>query len=268
MGFHRRGYTVRRILLAVMVLESLFTVEEAEKEPSNLFLLGIVISTVALWLSFYIFPQGASTWMLFIITLAVVPLMHKAFMIEEAKGIIPSRKLLRGHFPIIKMYIYLFLGIFVSLVFWYLFLPTHLLEIIFSVQMNVASTILSDGSILMMSLKVLGLFMLLTFLYGAGGILILAWDAALSSVIVGNLLKHIFLGTYSSGMLAILLPSLFEIIGYSLAAIAAGILSVAFYKGHLRGKFAKYILIDFAVLTLLALIMVSIGALVAQGVVV
>jgi len=142
------------------------------------------------------------------------------------------------------------------------------LEIIFSVQMNVASTILSDGSILMMSLKVLGLFMLLTFLYGAGGILILAWDAALSSVIVGNLLKHIFLGTYSSGMLAILLPSLFEIIGYSLAAIAAGILSVAFYKGHLRGKFAKYILIDFAVLTLLALIMVSIGALVAQGVVV
>ncbi|HIK01529.1 TPA: hypothetical protein H1008_00215 [archaeon] len=250
-----------------MVLESLFTVEEAKQDPSNLFLLGVVISTVALWLSFYIFPQGASTWMLFIITLAIVPLMHKAFMGEEARDMAHSKKLLRGHLPIIKMYLYLFLGIFVSLLFWYIFLPTHLLEIIFSVQMNVASTILTDGAILIMSLKVLTLFMLLTFIYGAGGILILAWDAALTSVIVGNLLKHVLLGSYVPGMAAILLPAVFQIIAYSIAAVAAGILSVAFYKGHLKGKLAKYILIDFTVLSLVALVMLAVGALIAQGVV-
>jgi hypothetical protein len=133
--------------------------------------------------------------------------------------------------------------------------------------MNVASTILTDGAILIMSLKVLTLFMLLTFIYGAGGILILAWDAALTSVIVGNLLKHVILGSYVPGMAAILLPAVFQIIAYSIAAVAAGILSVAFYKGHLKGKLAKYILIDFTVLSLVALVMLAVGALIAQGVV-
>ena len=93
-----------------MVLESIINPLKAEKRPWQLFLIGLVYATVALFLSNWIFKEHASLVMVFLITGACIPLLYNTIKIEEKKDTIleGEKKLLKEHSKAIFFLIFLF----------------------------------------------------------------------------------------------------------------------------------------------------------------
>ena len=68
-----------------MVLESLINPRKAEGKPWETFFIGIIYSSVAIFLSLWIFKDYASLVMVFLTVTASVPLMYNIILFEEEK---------------------------------------------------------------------------------------------------------------------------------------------------------------------------------------
>ena len=68
-----------------MVFESLINPIKAEKRPWEMLFIGMIYSSFAIILSLFIFREDASLVMIFLTTLAAVPLIYGAIKIEEKK---------------------------------------------------------------------------------------------------------------------------------------------------------------------------------------
>ena len=68
-----------------MVLESITNPFKAEQRPWNLFFLGALYSTIALFLGNWIFKEYSSLMMVFLTTMACIPLLYKTMKYEEKK---------------------------------------------------------------------------------------------------------------------------------------------------------------------------------------
>src|SRR3989338_5338543 len=119
-----------------MVLESLLKSMQAEKKPWETFFIGLLYSTVALFLSLWIFRQQASLVMIFLTSLAAVPLIYNMIKIEERKDLeIESEStLIKEHKKAVSLYLYLFLGFVISFALWYVVLPSSWLHDLFRTQ--------------------------------------------------------------------------------------------------------------------------------------
>ena len=104
-----------------MVLESILNPETAEKHILVVFMLGILYGTLALFLSLWIFEEQTSMVMVFLTTLAMVPLMWRTLRFEEKKDMILTgeRTLLKEHAKAFRFYLMLFIGIAVAFTVWY-----------------------------------------------------------------------------------------------------------------------------------------------------
>jgi uncharacterized membrane protein SpoIIM required for sporulation len=201
-----------------MVLESILTPAEVEKQPIDMLIMGFVTSSVALWLAYYIFPQGASHWALFLTTLAVVPLILRVLDIEETKEVkLAKESLWQRHDEVIFMYLFLFFGMILSFSFWFVILPQGLVEIMFKEQIaelgrlealratlsgnimapvgaTLTAAIMSKKGILNLilanNLRLLFLFVAFSFVYGTGAILLLTWNAAIVGAAVGSIIRE------------------------------------------------------------------------------
>src|SRR3989344_627050 len=107
-----------------MVLESLIGIKKAKKSPWELFLLGILYSSIGLFFAIWIFEEQSSLIMVFLTVLASTPLMYKTIRYEEKQTIkIHSEKpLLKEHYKTIIFLLYLFLGFVFALSIWYIIL--------------------------------------------------------------------------------------------------------------------------------------------------
>jgi len=241
-----------------MVLESIFTPEEAEKNPLDMFLLGVIVPSIGLWLAYYIFPSSASTWGIFLTSLALLPLLHHILAHEETQDITDfGETIWQRHGDVIADYLLMFAGMIVSFFAWYKFLPEALKGIFFDSQIAMLSMEVNPATILLTNVKILIAFIALAILFGAGAILLLAWDASLTAVLIGN--------TLASGGLTSSLPvfgfKALEMLGFSAAAIAGGILSAAIVRKHYKDKRFHYVLLDVTVLFMVATIAIVAGAL-------
>ena len=185
-----------------MVLESLIKPFKPRKQPLEMFFMGMLYSSVALFLANWIFKEQASLIMVFLTVLASVPFIYGSIKQEKDKEIrIRSKKiLLKEHSHTIKLFVFLFLGFVVSFVFWYTILPTKVIQSTFKVQSITIHSInmkISGGftsfktftEILTNNLKVLVFCILFAFLYGAGAIFILTWNASVISTAIGNFIR-------------------------------------------------------------------------------
>ena len=86
-----------------MVLETILNPITAERKPWEMFFIGIVYSSIAILLSFWIFNEYTSMVMVFLTTMACVPLLYSTIKLEEKKDIIVNeeRTLLREHSKVI-----------------------------------------------------------------------------------------------------------------------------------------------------------------------
>jgi len=249
-----------------MVLEDIVTVQSAEQKPLNLLPIAFLYATLSIFLALWIFPSHAAIVSVFLITLACAPLMLNIFLFEKQKEEASSnyvRDLLTALFPqvsgqkaqdkLISLFVFVFLGLSLAITFWFVVLPQSMLQDLFYLQLNTIrdiNTSLSGGAvfssffsaILANNLKVLAFSVLFSFVYGAGAIFIIAWNASVIGVAMGDTIKRglVSIGSavgfesvagYSSaistGLLRYLLHGVPEILAYFIGALAGAMLSIA-----------------------------------------
>lgn len=262
-----------------MVLESILNPLKAEKNPWEMFFVGMLYTSAALFLSYWIFDKKSSFIMVFFIVLACVPVIYNTLKYEEFKDIKRNNdeKLYFEHNKAIAVFSFLFLGITIACVFWYLILPANMVGYIFEQQISTISDINNNVSgsitgfatsanilfkIFFNNLKVLIFCILFAFIYGAGAIFILTWNATVIAAAIGNFIKSNIanLGYPVAVLIGLLKYSIHgipEILAYFYGGIAGGIISVALIKNHFSTDKSSILLLDIG-----ELILISIGFLV------
>ncbi len=266
-----------------MVFESLVGPRTAEKHPWELFFFGFLFVSLAIALSLWIFKDNAGLVSVFLTVLFCIPLLYRAFLVEEEKiDYMPEeRSLLREHSRVISLFLFLFLGISLGFTVWYVILPQEISQSVFSVQINTILNIngSATGSIGLFSniffnnLKVLTFCLLFSFIFGAGSIFILTWNASVIAVAMGGLMRTYMsgsvagpiissLGGYSSAVLRYFIHGVPEIMAYFVAALAGGIISVAITRKDITTKNFQKIAFDTSNLILMSIALLFIAGLI------
>ncbi len=272
-----------------MVLESLLNPLSAEKKPWEMFFLGFLYSSIAIMLSLWIFKEQASLVMVFFTVMACVPIVYNTMKLEESKDLdIPQeRALLKEHNKAIVFLMFLFFGITLSFVVWYVFLPSGTLNFVFDKQIATIQSINNQVSgnaylqfstfskILLNNIKVLSFAMLFAFIYGAGAIFILTWNASVIGAAVGNFIRSnisqytgiagfekfsSYFNVASIGLLKYVLHGVPEILAYFYGGLAGGIISVAIIKKHYKDQKFSHILFDVSELLIISLAFLLVAA--------
>lgn len=258
-----------------MVFEALLRPEEAERHPLEVFFYTIIVTSISIWVAYFIFPSASSIIFLFLITIALLPIVYKALQEEEEFGekyALTEKPFLEEHEKIIKFYTAFFLGVIIAAAFWFTVLPTVYLNSMFAEQIKTTESlgagIFATGSfiqILLNNLKVAFIAFVMSFFYGTGALFILSWNASVIAVWLGKIAKNTAYHSVSPifGYVAGL-PSLVciaphgipEILAYFIAGIAGGILGI----GMIRGKHDVRIMKDATIMFLLAVVLLFIGA--------
>src|SRR3989338_2501144 len=184
-----------------MVLESLLNPLKAEKKPWEMVFSGFIYSSVAILIALWIFADQASMVMVFFIVMAAIPIMYNVVKLEESKDMAIEKEsaLLHEHNKAISFLMYLFLGVTVSSMLWYVVLPTDTVSIVFErqtatiqsinnadVSANAINQLAIFSLIFLNNIKVLTFSILFAFVYGAGAIFILTWNATVIGTAIGN----------------------------------------------------------------------------------
>lgn len=264
-----------------MVLESIINPLIAERKPWQLLFIGFMYSTIGLFLSLWIFEEHASLVMVFLTVFACVPLLYATMKFEEEKDIKMENegRLLKEHSKAISFLILLFAGMVIAFSLWYTVLPSAVMQNVFKIQAQMITSLNQQvtGNLASMTLftkifvnniKVLIFCILFSFIYGAGAIFILTWNASVIGVAIGNFIRtHI--STYASefgvgnvatyfyaasmGILRYSLHGIPEILAYFIAGLAGGIISVAVIRHNSGTKSFERILLDSSDLILIAI---------------
>ncbi|MBL7054276.1 stage II sporulation protein M [Candidatus Woesearchaeota archaeon] len=274
-----------------MVLESLISPLKAEKKPWEMFFIGLLYSSVGIFLSLWIFKDQASLVMVFLTVMACVPIVYATMKLEEKKDmeIDEERILLKEHNKAISFLMFLFLGITISCTLWYVFLPQDTFTSVFDKQIATIQAVNSQVTgqtinqftiltkIFFNNLKVLSFAILFSFIFGAGAIFILTWNATVIGAAMGNFVKgHIadyafLLGFSKTGIyfqaislsfLRYAIHGIPEILAYFYGALAGGIISVAIARHHYKSKHFSTILFDVSELLIIAVSFLLIAALI------
>ncbi len=274
-----------------MVLESLLNPFRAEKNPWEMFFVGFLYSSVAIILSLWIFSGEASLVMVFFTVMACIPIIYNTIRFEERKDMVVAKEknLLHEHNKAIIYFLYLFMGITLSCVVWYVFLPANTVNSLFAVQTQTIESINNMVSgrafgrmgevmtIFSNNVKVLIFAIIFSFIYGAGAIFILTWNATVIGTAIGKFIRS-NLSLYASlfgfekisgyfqvvsvGLLKYSLHGIPEILGYFYGGLAGGIISVAIINKHYQDKKFSKILTDVSHLLLLSLFYILMAALI------
>ena len=265
----------------IMVLESLLSPLKAEKKPWGMFFLGFLYTTVGIFLSLWIFRDQASLIMVFMITMASLPIFYNTIKFEESKDMLIDKEsaILTEHNKAISFFMYMFIGITVACAVWYILLPQQTINILFDKQIGTIHSINNQVSgnviqnlnifwkIFFNNFKVLAFSILFAFIYGAGAIFILAWNATVIGSAIGNFIRTnlsayttslglLNEGNYfhvvSLGLLKYSVHGIPEIAAYFYGGLAGGILSVALIRKHFKTKRFPAIIKDFSEMVLIA----------------
>ncbi|MFH1182346.1 MAG: stage II sporulation protein M, partial [Candidatus Woesearchaeota archaeon] len=275
-----------------MVLEMLLNPRKAERSPWELFFIGLVYSSVAIFLSLLIFSDHIGLVMVFLTTLACTHLVHGAMRLEEKKdmSMTPHSEvsLLKEHSKAIEVFMFLFLGFVVAFSIWYIVLPTSMTQQIFglqedtinSVNAGISGNAIGEGffaKIFVNNVKVLLFTLLFAFFYGAGSVFILSWNAAIVGVAVGSFARNAiasvtreagllgasqYFSSYSLGLLRYLTHGVFEIAAYFIAALAGGIISIAIARHDFNSPQFKHVALDALDLMVISIVVLMFAAVV------
>ncbi|MBR9683714.1 hypothetical protein GOV03_04205 [Candidatus Woesearchaeota archaeon] len=270
-----------------MVLESLVSPFTLKKKPWEMFFAGFFYSIIALFISFMVFREISGILMVFLIVLATLPILYTTIKEEEQIDIKYKKEwnMLKEHSHVLIFLIFLFLGITAALVLCYVFLPSHITDIIFTLQSkaiqdvnsHIVGNITAFGlfkKILFNNFKVLFFCLAFAFIYGAGAIFILTWNASVIATAIGSLIKKelsqlsslVGLGAASAyfsiaafGFFRYMTHGIFEIAAYFVGGLAGSIVSVAIIKHELKND---KVILDATELVVLSLALLVIASLI------
>lgn len=274
-----------------MVLESLSDAYDAEMHPLKMFLHGMLYAIIGMLLALWTFPAHASMLMIFFTAMAAIPLLYAIIREEEDKDYHErdERILLKEHSRAVLAYFMLFAGVTIGQILLFILLPEQHLLNGFQAQISTYTTIdptavitgaATSGDyfmqILLNNLRVLVLCILFSFAYGAGAIFILTWNASVIAVAAGNTIRNYAAEAAAIGgatgaanyfaiashtiLLRYGIHGTIEILGFIVAALAGGIISVAAIKNHYKTKEFEHIVMDSVDLIIIATILIVAAA--------
>lgn len=266
-----------------MVLESLISPFKAEQKPGKLFLLGAIFCSVGIFLSLWIFKSQSSLVMVFLTSMAALPLVYNTVIMEEEKDLtgMEEKWLLKEHGKALEAFVFLFLGSTVAFAFWYVLLSSGTINILFQTQTatinaingRITANLSFDANVSFFSkiflnnIKVLIFCILFSFVYGAGAIFILIWNASVIGAAIGNFMRselakiaHLvgfdkiahYLQIIGIGLLKYSIHGIPEILAYFIGGLAGGIIGIAIIKHDFGTAKFEHILLDSADLLLLS----------------
>ena len=271
-----------------MVLESILESQQKIKN-SKIFFIGLIFSSIAVLLSLWIFRDFASLTIVFLTVLACLPFIYSTIKAQEREDLteLSEPNILREHGKAITTFLFLFLGIVLSFALWYVLLPPASTSLLFKAQTdtiininqrlapNLINSLGTLSIIFFNNLKVLIFCILFSFLYGAGAIFILTWNASVIGVAIGNFIRGnlssmasasgftkaaAYFQIVSIGLMRYTIHGIPEIIAYFTAGLAGSIISVAVINHNFQtNKFGK-ILLDSSSLILISLSLLVISA--------
>ncbi len=290
-----------------MVLESIIPVNIAEERPIKILPTSFIYATIALFIAYWLFPTEASMTLIFFTVMACLPLMLGLIGLEKLKAeailkeIVfdyvsqPNKKTsnpFKTHKKFFLFMTYLTIGLVLAFTLWYIVLPTNMVNLLFNSQINTINTINSNVShltgnainiisyfsiILTNNLKVLIFCLLFSFIYGAGAIFILVWNASVVSIAIGNSIRGLlssyaaatgantlsqYFSAFSLGLLRYIVHGIPEIGAYFIGGLAGGMISIAIIKHEFMSPKFKIILMDALLLMLISVGLLILAALI------
>lgn len=277
-----------------MVLEVIIGPKAAERNPWEMLFFGFVYASIALFLSLWIFEKQASMVMVFLTVLACLYLIQSTLKLEEKKDIKFKEELplLKEHARALSFFMFLFFGFTIAFAFWYVVLPQETVAKVFDVQIETIQAVNTMTSslnthavqsssllelIFLNNIKVLMFSILFAFFYGAGAIFILAWNASVVGVAIGEFARGsiatfagsaglfsaaTYFSSFALGILRYMMHGSLEILAYFMAALGAGIISIAVARHDFAEDRFRKILLDSVDLFVIAVIVLLSAALV------
>ncbi len=253
----------------------------AERRPSRLIAFGLALSIVSTWLGVIIGNMGEVGHLIVaLMCIGSTPLLVHMIWSEEEEERKIKETFMERHGKIIEAYGSLFIGVVLGISLAYVLLPNGIATKIFNPQISelkAIHTIAVQGHIaspcgfaciLMNNLQVLAFVLLFSFLYGAGAIYVITWNASIVGVLIGVTSNQFSrtMGISNSLAYLIALPvstvrllphGIFEITGYLIGGVAGGVMSAAIMRGH-----TKYRVIwrDIGIMVGLSVLFIVIGA--------
>jgi len=265
-----------------MVLDFIINPKKATGKPWEMYFIGVLYSLFAVILSYWIFSTQASLVMVALTAMACAPFIHKAITSEENKDTVMKGfnefKILKEHYKLINVFIFLFLGFVTVFGILYVILPSAMVERLFSSQIDAiihVHTVATGkfyahfetmGQIVFNNFKVMAFCLIFSFFYGLGAIFILTWNASVMGVAMGSAIRHgISLGNNAIQVISVNLVGYFvhgipEIMAYFLVGLSGGILSAALHKEKFMSKKFKRVMVDSGSLFVLAIVLIILAA--------
>jgi uncharacterized membrane protein SpoIIM required for sporulation len=259
------------------MIESLFRPSNVEQKPWEAFLAGFVFTMAAGIIMLQIGTtnpcnSGLGLLMVGFITIAATPFFLNVFRIEEERDEKQTGNLFERHRPVITIFAFFFLAVVFASSLFYIAMPQQISNYVFGDQANdlanrgiigaenpvpiFTGNATSTGyatspapdfmAIFMNNMRVNGLAFVFSFVFGAGAVFIICWNATILGVLVGKIAEvpaqygapvlvqgNAFANYFASlpfTLIRILPHGIFEFGGYFIAGIAGGILSVAIVR--------------------------------------
>lgn len=277
------------------MFEALINPRHAERRPWQMFFVGLLYAALSVAIANFVFLRNPvfekhiSIIIVFFTVMFSLPFMFYIIKHEETKDlkIKEEKKLIKEHGKAISALLFLFLGYVVAFSLLYMVLPPDIVGSNFKIQVETycsinaphsfdscvagnlaarviepttAATSLREGmgrlsAILSNNFYVLLLSLLFSFIFGAGAIFILAWNASVIAAAVGIFSKAPIL--IHQGLFRYMIHGIPEIAAYFVAALAGGIIGTAAIRhefGHERFWHVLQDSLDLIILSLLILL--------------
>lgn len=223
-----------------MAVEQLIRMDTVIKKPFFAFYIGLLASTLGVLLSMRVLQMFSSILLIVFAIIPLIPLLTGVMMRDERI----SEHNLHDHIwshPFLKVYSYLFLGLVFGYTLWFTLLPTLVGQDLFYSQIAVLNgepvqnsfTAVSYGwHIFVNNMQFLIFVFFLSFLFGAGAIFILTWNASILGVFFGESLHRFFGATplLPINLFTIWIHGLPEFFAYFIAAVSGGVFGVVLFK--------------------------------------
>ncbi len=233
-----------------MVLEHIFPENWLEKKAGYAFILGAIYSIIGILIASVLFPGDPALVAVAFTSLLLLPELYKLFSIEERKERVESRvslkNLWKDDFDLVKIYLFLFVGILLVYSIGTMVLPSFETNTLFREQLEIRlgqgfagnatfSGLLSSDlfwSLLSNNFLVMLACFILALLTGDGAIFLIVWNASVWGTIFGYTAKaaSTFSGENAYLLFGKIMASvsphmLVEMLAYILAAIAGAVIS-------------------------------------------
>ena len=231
-----------------MVLEHVFPEDWLKSKGRYAFILGVIYSVIGILIASVLFPGDPALVAVAFTSLLLLPELYKIFDIQLRRQRVEQqtylRSLWRDDVEVVRIYVFLFLGILLVYSLGTILLPSLQTNTLFREQLEIrfgqgfagsaVATFSSDlfFSLLSNNFMVLIACFVLALLTGDGAILLITWNASVWGTIFGLTAKNaaLFAGQspfffFAMIMLIVFPHMIIEGLSYFLAAISGSIIS-------------------------------------------